>query len=132
MIKTEIRGIIEDSADNGERLNELVDQFRLGRDVTDLLSLLNSENPELVAIGAWILGELPLELYDSELVLSPLRKLTEHIDPAVRFQSLGALFPSLDREQSTTRDLLRKMCDDPNIGVRESARAAAARLNLDR
>lgn len=129
MIESEILDIVADRTDNGERLNALVDQFRSGRNVTDLLSVLNSRNSEVVAIGAWILGELPFELYDSDDFVSRLRELTDHEDPAVRFEAFGALFPALDRTDASTQILLRKMCNDPNDGVRKSAEAATSKLS---
>jgi len=123
MIEHEIIEIIGDRADTGERLSGLVDQFRRGRDVAELLPLLNSRDSELISIGAWILGELPFELYDLEDLVSRLRELTDHEDPAVRFHALGALFPALDRQDLATKALLSKMCNDPNEGVRRSAEA---------
>ena len=128
MIESEILDIVADKTDSGKRLNALVDQFRHGRNVFDLVTVLSSSNPELVAIGAWILGELPFELYNTDDLISRLRELTNHKDPAVRFSAFGALFPALDRTDTSTQALLRKMCNDPNEGVRRSAEAAASRL----
>lgn len=130
MIEQEILQIFADQTDRGERLNEVADQFRRGREVNDLIATLDSNNAELVSIGAWILGELRFELYSSESILSRLRKLTDHADPAVRFHALGALYPTLHPEEPTTQALLRKLLRDPNDGVRRRAEAAATRLSL--
>lgn len=131
MIEDEILEVIESRSDNGERLNGIVDQFRCGREVTELSILLSSRYAEVVSIGAWILSELPFELYDSDDLVSLLRELTDHEDPTVRFNAFSALFPALDSRETSTQALVRKLRDDPNEGVRRSAESAASRLSLD-
>jgi hypothetical protein len=130
MIEEEILSIIEDKADNGERLNDLIDQFRRGRSVTEIIGLLDSSRTDLVWIGALILGELSLDRYNSDLFLVRLRKLINHTDAQVRFHAFGALFSALSPEEADTQTLLRKLLNDPNPGVRKRAEAAAARLSL--
>ena len=130
MIDSEILEIVTDAKDRGERLNEIVDQFRRGREVNELMVLLDSGNSELVSIGAWILGELHFELYNSDRFVSRLRELLDHEDPAVRFHAIGAVFPALNGQEVATQALLRKLRGDPNEGVRNSAEAAIARLSL--
>jgi HEAT repeat protein len=130
MIEREILEIVTDAKDRGERLNEIVDQFRRGRDVNQLIVLLDSGNSELVSIGAWILGELHFEFYNSDSFVFRLRELLDHKDPAVRFHALGAVFPALTWQEVATQALLRKLRSDPNEGVRKSAEAAVARLSL--
>jgi hypothetical protein len=130
MIEQEILEIVEDQADDGERLNEIVDQFRRGRDVSDLVVLLDSINTEFVSIGAWILGELPFERYSVDEIVSRLHKLTNHTEPAIRLSAFGALFPALSSKEAATQTLIRKLLDDPNPGVRSAAEAGAVRLSL--
>jgi HEAT repeat protein len=128
MIEDEILEIVRDQQDNGERLNEIADQFRGGRDVDDLIALLDSTDAELTAMGAWILGELRLDLYNFDHLISRLRRFLKHENPAVRFHAFGALFPALDWQDDAARTLLANLRKDPNEGVRRSAEAAAARL----
>ncbi|HEY5755656.1 MAG TPA: HEAT repeat domain-containing protein [Steroidobacter sp.] len=128
MIETDILAIFADAIDGGKRLNEIADEFRSGRDVNELLVLLDSDNFELVSAGAWILGELSFDLYNSDRFLSRLRALLDHQDPAVRFRALSAVFPALNGQDAATLALLSKLRSDPNEGVRMSAEAAAARL----
>jgi hypothetical protein len=130
MIEDEILQALADPANDGTRINDIADQFRCGRDVGELVILLDSSNAELVSMGSWILGELRFELYDSEAILSRLRKLTDHVAPAVRFHASGALFPAMNGQDATTQTLLQKLLHDPNEGVRRAAEAAAARLGL--
>jgi HEAT repeat protein len=125
MIQQEILEIVRGVPDRGERLNEIADQFRNGRNVDDLIDLLDSTDAELASLGAWILGELRLELYNFDHVISRLRKLIDHEDPAVRFHAFGALFPALNRQDVATQNLLAKLRNDPNDGVRRSAEAAS-------
>ncbi len=129
-MEEEITEIINDETDEGERLNFLVDEFRRGRDVCELLPLLRSENAEVVEIVAWILSELPEELYGAEEFVSALRDLTEHAEATVRFHALTAIFPFLKGGDAITRTLLAKLMEDQNSGVRKVARAAAARLHI--
>lgn len=128
MIEQEFLEIVHSSDDRGRLLNSIADQFREGRDVHEILVLLDSTNPELVSIGAWILGELRLELYNCDSFLSRLQRLVEHEDPSVRFHVLGALFPMLSWQDDDARQLISKLRNDPNEGVRRSADAMAARL----
>jgi hypothetical protein len=130
IIEREILEIVRDPEDHGKRLNEIADQFRGGRDVDDLIALLDSTDAELASIGAWILGELPLELYNFDHFISRLGRLLDHGNPAVRFHAFGALFPSLDWREDAARTLLAELRKDPNEGVRRCAEAAAARLSL--
>lgn len=133
MIEAEVLEILADTnvAKGGERFNEIIEQFRAGRNVRELLVLLDSSRAELVSIGAWMLGELPFELYSSDDYTLRLQTLLEHQSPEVRFHALGALFPSFQPEDPATQELLRKLRSDPNEGVRMTAEAATARLSLE-
>jgi hypothetical protein len=130
MIEEELLDIIRDPSGGADRLGEIVDDFRSGRVLDDLARLLRSDNAELVAIGAWILGELDFELYQAGDFVKRLAELTGHHDPSVRFHALGALFPALDRDDPGTVALLEKLRSDGNEGVRRSAEEATARLSL--
>ncbi len=128
VIEQEVREIVHEAEASGERLNSIADQFRGGRNVLEILTLLESIDAELVSIGAWILGELPLTLYNSDPFISRLRGLVDHESAAVRFHAFGALFPALNWQDDAARRLLAKLRNDPNEGVRRSAEAAAARV----
>ncbi|MHC4402819.1 MAG: hypothetical protein ACYTG0_24425 [Planctomycetota bacterium] len=130
MIENEVLDIMSGTGDPGERLNSLTDQFREGRDSSELLTLLYSNDNELVRIGAWMIGELGFQRYNTHSFISRLWELTDHEVPAIRFHALGALYPTLEPEKSATRALLSKMRRDPNEGVRLRAQAAARRLCL--
>jgi hypothetical protein len=130
VIEREIRDITEDSADRAERLNQIADQFRRGRDINELVLLLDSRDAQLLSIGTWILGELHVKLYALPEIVSRLWMLVEHQDPAVRFNAFGALFPILNPQDFATQSLLTKLRSDPNEGVRKSAEAAATQLSL--
>ena len=129
-MEEEILEIISDDEDEGERLNVLVDGFRRGRDVRQVLPLLRSENAEVVAIGAWIFSELPESRYSADEIVSALRGLTTHADAMVRFHALSAVYPFLDPQMPSTRTMLSKLAADENEGVRMVAQAAVARLGM--
>ncbi len=130
MIEDEIREIVADSGDDGLRLNEIADEFRNGRDVRQILSLLDSEDADLVSSGAWILGELQFDLYASQEFVSRLRELVRHSEALVRFHAFGALFPALDAGDAASGRLVRELLDDPNEGVRIRAESASRRLGI--
>ena len=118
MNENEIREIIKDP----KRVNTLADEFRRGRDVCDLLPLLNSENKEIVGVAAWIVGEVTIDPSKAEPVMSRLHDLLNDADPSVRFLAMGALFPHISKETLVT------MSSDPNEGVRIRAQSALKRL----
>lgn len=130
MIEQEVLDIVRNVNDRGELLNGIADQFRSGRDLHDVLALLDSSDGELVSIGAWILGELRVDLYDRSPFVSRLKELIAHQLPAVRFHAFGAPFPVLDWRDESARHLLATLVNDPNEGVRRSAEAAATRMQL--
>lgn len=127
-IEAEILEIIADPGDTGERLNEIANQFRRGRSIADVMALLDSSNADVVATGAWLLGEIAFDLYNSAPILSQLRNLLNHENADVRFHAFGALYPSLSWQDPTTRILVERLKNDPNEGVRRSAEAAFARM----
>lgn len=130
MIVDEIVRILEDCEDDGTALNALADQFRVGRDVRELLDLLSSQNDRIVSIGAWLFSELHFDSYRDEVFLNELFLLTEHKDPSVRFNALGAVYPALDPGNEDTVALLDRLRSDENEGVRRKAVAAARTLGL--
>jgi hypothetical protein len=126
MLEIEILVAIR-NAEDGKRLNGIVDEFRHGRDIGDLRELLYSRSPEVLSVGAWMLSELHFELYNSWSFLARLRELLDHEDARVRFHAFGAIYPSL-ADNPGTRALLQRLQKDPNDGVRKSAEAASNRL----
>lgn len=130
MIANEILELVHGPEKAGERLNELVDQFRQGRDPEELTTLLWSHDDEVVSIAAWILSELPEVLYNNARIVSQLRALTEHAKAPIRFHAFSALYPLLGATDPATKALLTRMLSDPNDGVRKIAEAAAGRLGV--
>ena len=131
MIENEVLAIINRNSDSGMRLNSLADEFREGRDSNELLRLLYSDNSDLVRIGAWITGEIAFELYNTPAFIDRLKELTNHDIPAIRCYAFGALYPSLVADEQETRDLIQKLQQDDNEGVRLSADAAARQLSIE-
>lgn len=124
----EVLDIINDSVDDGSRLNRVVDEFRDGRDTKELLNLLDSKDSELVATAVWILGELPYSIYNTDCIIKRLKLLLKHDNVTVRFYAIGALYPAFD---ATSKNLLIELQSDSNEGVRLRAKAAIERLGLD-
>lgn len=126
MIENEILEIISSNGD----LNEITDEFRRGRDISHLLTLLNSENSELVSIGTYILDEIDFELYNTKDFLCRLSELVGHNDPIIRFNVLGALYPAFIYDNELARNILGKLKHDPNEGVRIATQSVTTRLKI--
>ncbi len=129
-IETELRSILDSQDDQADALNLLVDEFREGRDPLELLRLMQSSDSESIQIGAWITSEIPFDWYNTPEFINKLHELSSHENALVRFYALGALFPSLDKADKDSQDLISRMSSDSNEGVRSSAEAAAKRLGL--
>jgi HEAT repeat protein len=131
MTSNDLADTIRRSKGNGARLLEIVDEFRHGRNIVDVDMLLFSGDTEIISIGAWMLSELPLELYNSVDIVARLRELLSHDDASVRFNAFSAIFPALDWQRSDSRELLTKLRKDPNHGIRQIADSAANHVPLD-
>jgi HEAT repeat protein len=129
MIEDEVFTILRRTGETNE-LNSLVDQFRAGRDPNEVLRLLFSENDELVRIGAYITNEISTKYYDTEAFIDRLYELTNHQVPRVRHYSLAALFPLLSPTCQRAHDLVVKLLNDLNEGVRLAAELTARRLGI--
>ena len=110
-----------------KRLNLLADEFRAGREIGDLLVLLNSENEQVVWVGAWIAGEVIIDPADAQPLISRLHQLVDHENPSIRFKALGALFPFLDVANPAVKEMLVRLSCDPIEGVRLAAQSALMR-----
>ena len=130
MIFQEIRTIIDSEGDQSALLNELVNEFREHRNVSEVFELLNSNCDDLIRIGAWILTEIPFAEYHDNAIDNRLYELTQHSNAAIRLHSLNALFPFLAAGDQRTRDLIVRMRDDDNEGIRMTAKAAASKLGI--
>lgn len=130
-IEDELRKILHGGGNQADELYLLVDQFREGRDPLEVLCLLNSDDSELISIGTYIVGEISFDLYNTPAFIDRLHELTHHEVPAIRGNAFGALFPSLDRTNSVSLELINRLLEDDNEGVRMGAEAAAKRLGIE-
>lgn len=131
MIVDEIVEILTDDDDAPVRLNQLADEFRDGRDIDDLVTLLFNENEEVLRMGTWIASEISFTHYDSKPILEQLWELTAHPNAAVRLYSFNALFPSLSPDDDKSLNLITRLMTDLNEGVKMTAKAAARSLSID-
>ncbi|TNV75011.1 hypothetical protein FGO68_gene3985 [Halteria grandinella] len=131
MIENEIKEIIQDqsSVRRAKRFSALVDQFRGGRDVGDLLVLLESTSDKVLGLAAHIVGEIAIDPASAPPIVAKLRELTAHESPTVRAYALTALFPWLKSLDQETRELLARMSRDPEEGVRSLAQMASRRIS---
>jgi hypothetical protein len=127
-IEREVLDAFGDADCKVERLFLLVDEFRGGRDIGDLITLINSNDQVLVEFAAYIAGEIRMDPVKARPLIARLRELVNHDAPVMRFYALGGLFPFLDIADPPTMAMLTKMISDPNAGVSARARAALTRL----
>lgn len=131
VIEKELREVaVADPDTAAELIYSLTDEFRAGRDTSELLVLLDSQDAETVSLGVEILNEIAFELYDSRVFLSRLEELLRHSSSSVRFFALGALYPAFAAADPWTWTVLEAMRSDPNNGVRWCAEAATERLGI--
>jgi hypothetical protein len=132
MIESDVIEIINEPNGQGERLGLLADQFRLGRDIVDLLTLLDSNNVQVVRIGAWIAGEITVDAARAQPLVARLRLLAGHSDASIRFHASGALFSYLDPTDPATKEFWARLSRDPVEGIRIAAEAALRRIERKR
>ncbi len=129
-IEDELRSILNSKGDQGDELNQLVDEFRGGRSPSEVLHLLHSDDEEFVKTGAYIANEISFDWYNTPEFISRLHELSHHEVPTIRALAFGALFPSLDKTDPRSLELVDRHRHDENKGVRMGAEAAASRLGL--
>jgi len=123
MNEMEILEIVKDP----DRLNFLADQFRQGRDIGDLVILLNSDSDAVVAAAAWIAGEIDNDLPNAQLLVPCLQQLVKHNNPSIRFHAIGALYPFLNKADPAVKEMFIQLGSDPDEAVRSIAHAALRR-----
>jgi hypothetical protein len=130
MLAAKILNALDDVKRGPTFLLAIIDLRRGDRDVTDLWPVLKSNSLQLLSTGLWMLGELPLKIYESGGFVERLRELLDHDNALVRLHAFGAIFPALNWAETESFALLVKLRQDPNEGVRNSAEAAAATLSI--
>jgi hypothetical protein len=124
----EVCQILSHSADVDQEMNNLADRFRSGKDTSEILLLIDSDDNRIVEQGLWLLNELPTDCYDTSHFKQRLCKLVDDSSPLLRWYSFGALFPLLDRKLQSTYELAVKITRDENEGVRMSGEAALKQI----
>ena len=115
-------------ADDGSALNDLADQFRLGRDIKDIIPALSSGDINIILCAIWIVGELPSHIYNNELVLDFIYPLLNNSSAAVRLGALSALFPVFEKSDARALLYLEKLNFDSNEVIRSCAEKALLKL----
>jgi len=132
MIEQRLLRIIQRSKDPGVELDALTDEFRGGRNVDDLVTLLNSENLQVVQIGLWIADEIVIDPKNGQALVARLHELLGHAVPAIRIGALKAIYSVLDFENPVSTAILGTMIRDPDQAVRSLAAIALERVAKDR
>jgi len=79
-------------------LNDLTDEFRMGRNAEELIPLLESQDSGVVGVATYILKEIDPDAYSSPKFIERLKRLLSHQAFEVRFNAVGALWPFADKE----------------------------------
>ncbi len=125
MILQEVKEIYRNSDKEklGERLNDLIDEFRGNRDRKEVLNLLNTNETDYIYTALLILNEITIrnkKLLHS--VILYLENLVDHPEANIRMLNLivlSDLLKNIDKEKE--QDLFLKMMQDPDKDIRETA-----------
>ena len=111
---------------DGLEVDQLLTAFWSGYPLQKLRELLNSENPEVVAIATWILWELSDK---GAPLLDKCRDLLSHSHSNTRFFVLDTILVNATPERADLIAGALQLLDDDNAGVRWKALDFASRLS---
>lgn len=134
MIKNEVVNILNQKSEfiKVEMIGELTDEFRSGRNPSELLELLKSSDKNILSIALYILGEINItDINISKGIIRRLKILSSHKDTRVRYKTLINL-ASLSHEVNADElnNIYEKMSQDLNEGIRENAKELLRTGNL--
>ena len=115
---------------------DLVDEFRRGRDIRDLLCLLRSQNRDVLLWALRTVTEVKFNRATADIILPRLEELCEQrarVEEAelVRFMSINALlstFADLNGEPGVMEKLTR-FAESEDVELSDGARATIAVIN---
>lgn len=116
-----VRMLLESDENSvGKLINRISTRYRRGAPLEELLPLLTHADSRVVAVAAWIVGEVADENRGRE-IFPQLSQLLEHSDPAVRFETLKSVARLVrSNEHLVVVAILRRLADE-NAGVRRQA-----------
>ncbi len=124
----EVKSILSNPNDDGQAINDLVNEFYYGRNPIEIIELIDHEDENIVCQGLYLLNEISVSYYDNAEFTSRLWDLVDHEAPIIRWYAFGAIFPLLNKEDESTFELIQKIKNDKNKGVRMRGEAAEERL----
>jgi hypothetical protein len=109
---------------------ELMDEFRKGRDVRDMLCLLHSKNEQVLWWTLYVVTEVIFDRVSAAAILPRLQELSKGADPKMREWALNALLSTLADfgGDASMMAILNRMAEDSDTEVKESANATIARM----
>jgi hypothetical protein len=126
MIEKEVLNILEKRSPSiqASMIGKLTDEFRSGRNPSELSKLLDSANNEVSWIGIYIIGEINIKNHKVlQFIIEKLLLLTEHEDSKIRYGVLICLSSLLkETDPKEANKLYSKMSEDSDEGVRNTAK----------
>ncbi|MCU0444720.1 MAG: hypothetical protein MUE85_07350 [Microscillaceae bacterium] len=134
MIIEEVLNVMKDRPISlqAKMLSELTDQFRSGRNPSDILKLINLEDEYLIEFGIYLIGEV---IIDNQSIIPPiidrLYVLLEHKNSRIRLKTFINLSQLLEeRDLKEPKELYLKMCKDDDEFIRLTAKRLLDTGNL--
>ena len=117
-----------DDSERGARANALLRAMYRGYPVTNLRVLLQSERPELVRIGTWVLSELGAA---GTPLRDQLAVLLRHSDPYVRYFAIDSSLTCCTEQDGDEIAACISLVTDDHTGVRYEATDFLMRASVE-
>jgi hypothetical protein len=126
MIEKEVLNILEKRSPSiqASMIGKLTDEFRSGRNPSELSKLLDSANNEVSCIGVYIIGEINIKNHKVlQSIIEKLFLLIEHEDSKISYGVLICLSSLLkEKDPIEANKLYSKMSEDSDEDVRNTAK----------
>ena len=125
MIVDEVNNVLKLDSENDQikLIGELTDEFRSGRDPSQLWGLIETDDKDILDIALYIIGEINISSEDIlQNIIFRLVELSAHENSLIRYKVLLNVVSFAERINSRLlKDFYIKMSNDPDIDVRETA-----------
>jgi hypothetical protein len=115
-----------------EMIGDLADEFRAGRNPSELLELLESDDENILNIALYILGEINIaSISILKEIVKKLEILSVHKESQIRYKTLINL-ASLSHKVNTDKlnNIYKKMSQDSNESISKTAKELLRNGNL--
>lgn len=115
-----------------QMIGELTDEFRAGRNPTELLELLQADAEDILIVALYIIGEINISsISTSKKIIKRLEVLLTHKESQVRYKTLinlASLAGTIG--VSELNNIFERMSQDSNEGISKTAKELLRTGNL--